>query len=139
MRFATKKRLVRIGFIAFAIWPPIQMALCTGFDVSPWKLFAWGMYAVPQVEPSARVLELQDGRPIAFDMDRLPPALKIELRRFELHRLALGKLKPPDDIAREVLEEFPELEGVAILVSDKKLNRSSAIVEMQTETYAYFR
>ncbi len=46
-----KKRLFGIALVVLAVWPAVQIGLVVRYDVSSWKLGAWGMYATPQRLP----------------------------------------------------------------------------------------
>lgn len=39
----------------FLIWPIFHIALVNNLTVSPWRLFGWGMYAVPDPESQSRL------------------------------------------------------------------------------------
>ena len=39
----------------FTLWPAVQIGLSFAYDVNPWKLASWGMYAAPQIPSWLRV------------------------------------------------------------------------------------
>jgi len=47
---AWKSRIVHLGLALVAVWPLVHMTLVRRFDVSPWKLAGWGMYATPRFD-----------------------------------------------------------------------------------------
>ena len=42
-----KTRLFGIALLVLGLWPAVQIGLVARYDVSPWQLAAWGMYASP--------------------------------------------------------------------------------------------
>ena len=53
-----KRTFVLALLIAFTLWPAVHLTLVRVYGVNPWKLGGWGMYAVPQLQPSVRVFGL---------------------------------------------------------------------------------
>ena len=55
-----KRRLVIAFLIGFALWPAVHRGLVAAYDVNPWKLAGWAMYARPHF-PSRVALYLVEG------------------------------------------------------------------------------
>ena len=139
MNSRLKKSLLCSALIFFALWPLLQFALVRSTGASPWKFSGWGMYCAPKRQVAARLLELRDGRPIAIDPERIPPPLAARIQYYELRRYALGGFLPPDDLARDALVSIPQLEGVVVLLRVGSLNRRSAQIESNVESFLYER
>jgi hypothetical protein len=97
-----KRRLVIALLVAFAIWPAVHRALVAAFDVNPWKLAGWAMYARPHFPPELRLYVLREGalRPLA----RLTPWEQTLADELVERRYTLGALASSDALSRALLE-----------------------------------
>lgn len=138
MTFDTKKRILRIVMVLFIVWPIAQFALTQFFDLSPWKLFGWGMYAAPQRNVRARVLEVRGDTVIDFARP-VPVEIRDRFQRFQIDRVALGNLLRPDEIADQILDAYPDLEGIMIVVGTKFIDSKTALIVEERENYIYMR
>lgn len=135
----TKRRIVHTGLLVFALWPAVQIALVQVFEVNPWKLMGWGMYATPQMPPELRLACDGPGGPGACPWPVLPPELEAAQLEFLRRRLGLGRLARPDQLAAALFAHDPALEGLSIEVVQPVLNVRTARIEERTTTYAYGR
>jgi len=97
MRAAARRVL---GFVA--VWPLVTLGLQAGWDVDPWKLMSFGMYAVPSRRPRDLVIQvevLERGAWRALPAGALPEAAA----SFAVWRQTLGELVSPLPLVREVL------------------------------------
>ncbi len=134
-----KKRLFSIALVVLAIWPAIQIGLVVRYDVSAWKLGAWGMYATPQRLPGLKLRGFSLGQMVAPFNRPYPPWLKAEMNHFQRYRRALGQLYPPASLGALILERRSDLDAVRLDVTELHLNLQSAMVEERETRYSYTR
>ena len=115
--FESKKRLLKVMLVLFALWPVAHGFLVESFVVNPWRLFGWAMYCVPTYEPQVRFFGFSDGKSgeIVFPSDH--PRAEIERVRYIRARGQIGDLASPEVLAAELFEIYPKLDGLAIDVS----------------------
>jgi hypothetical protein len=136
----SKRRLVGLFLVAFALWPAVQHGLVRVYDVDPWRLFGWAMYTVPGPMKTLRVVEIsRDGRFAALDFRRYDEADRAAVERFRIRRQSLGRLAGGDALARELLERHPDWEGVALPVLTLSLDRQSARTRHRVEQSHWWR
>lgn len=129
--------LALLGFVA--LWPLAHRALVARLELDPWKLSGFAMYTTPSLPVLAGVLAPRDGKIELVDEAALPVAARDALARFRLERLALGRLRRPDDVARALLAARPDLAGCAVLVQRTTLDPRTAYVRRRSEAFAYDR
>lgn len=132
--------MVAGGLIALALWPVIHAGLAARYQIDPWKLFGWAMYAVPPiVETDIRVFEhLEPGwRPL--HPSRVSAGEEAGLTRFLVRHRALGMLVTPEDFARAYLARRPEVTGIAVEVALTVLDPVSAHLVMRPRRFVYER
>ncbi len=132
-----KRVAIDLLLLAFALWPLAQIGLSLGYEVNPWKLGGWGMYAAPQIPAHVRVWCLDGGDVGVCPFETLPPDLDPALQEFLRLRLALGRLARPDGLAAALLAGYPELREVRIEVLQPFLDRATARIEERSTTYEY--
>jgi hypothetical protein len=134
-----KRTIVHGWLIGFALWPAVHIGLVKRWDVNPWKLMGWGMYAAPQMPAELRITgSLPDGSGFAL-ADELTEELAAEQYDFLRTRLGLGDLARPERLARAILDRNAALDGVTIEVDQPKLSRRTGIIEVRTTRYTYRR
>lgn len=134
------KRRLALALLAFvAAWPLVHRALVARFELDPWKHAGFAMYAAPSLPVLAAVLAPEAGALVLLDEESLPAGARAALERFRVERLALGRLRQPDDVARAVLAARPELAGVAVQVQRTTLDPRSARMRRASESYFYDR
>ena len=134
-----KKRLLLGVMVLLTVLPVLQIVLVKRYDVSPWKLAGWGMYAAPWRNPWARIDVLERGSWSEIDRKRTTPWLSSQLREFSDSRAALGRLCPPDRIADELWVERPEVTEVRITVREAVLDITSGMIVNRETPYRYKR
>jgi len=134
-----KKRLFGAALILLALWPAVQIGLVLRYDVSPWKLGAWGMYASPQRLPGLKLRGFREGIMVApFDRP-YPKWLQVELKNFQSYRRAMGQLYSPDRLGALILDRRPGLDALRLDVIETHLNKQTAMVEERETRYSYKR
>lgn len=125
-----KRRIVIAFLLLFAVWPAVHRSLVAGWDVNPWKLAGWAMYARPHFPPELRLYVLRGGgeRPIA----RLTPWEQTLADELVERRYTLGELASSDDLARALLERTRG-EGVAIELRTRFLDPDTAHIGERVE------
>ena len=134
-----KRRAVGIFLIAFAVWPLVHFSLTQRYDVSPWKLFGWGMYCVPGAMKTVRIMALTDRGMRTLNFQTYTPEERKWVDRFRMNRQALGLLASPERLAQGMLELRPEYDGVVIAVLTLSLNRETAHLNVGHEYSTHWR
>jgi hypothetical protein len=134
------KRAIVVGIVAWAaLWPFAHRALVGAFGVNPWKLGGWAMYTTATPPVLALVLVPAEGKLTALAESELAPGERAALRRFRAERHALGLLREPDDVARAVFAERPELRFVTVQVQQTRLDPETARMRATRWPYIYER
>jgi len=131
--------MVVSGVLAvFTVWPFVHMYLVSTYDLSPWKLAGWGMYAAPR--PNYRGMEIF-GRPTgAPEMEKLgapSPALSAEAGRFLERFRWLRQLAKPDDLVEAVRAEHPHWDEVRVVVFRSHVEPDTGMVVLKEFAYEY--
>ena len=132
-----KRRLVVAFVVAFAIWPALQRVLVQVYDVNPWKMAGWAMYAWPHLPPRIELRLVEGGRevPVA-ELDAWEQTLAAE---FIERRDSVGRLASPDSLAAELLAKNTRAEAVVVEVSDRFFDLPSATIQRRVERRTYRR
>lgn len=94
------RRRVARGLLVFvAVWPCVTLWLQARFEVDPWKLMSFGMYAAPGRRPSDLELSLSVEREGRWEPVAEPP----EAVPYRKWRLTLGRLASHRDLGRALL------------------------------------
>jgi hypothetical protein len=138
------KRNAVAALLAFvAIWPIAHRALVARYEIDPWKLGGFAMYATPTLPVLLGVLVEGEGegagRLVPLDESSLPLAARARLDRFRVERVALGRLREPRDAARAILAARPDLHGLVVLVQRTTLDPRSARTVASTQRFVYDR
>jgi len=131
MDAVAKGRVVRTALLAFALWPLVQMTLVWRYDVSPWKLAGWGMYAAPRFGLVG--MEVY-GRAGANDPWQQLATPSLEARAaahafLERHRW-LRRLASSRELVGLVRAQHPEWSQVRVDVAYPELDRTSGYVRL---------
>ncbi len=125
----TRRRRAAWAVLAFvAVWPAVTVVLQLGFDVDPWKLMAFGMYAAPARRPEDFAVSLTARRGATWEPLDLPE----EENRFIRRRYTLGKLVGLGGLAQRALESSGADEVRAEL-QQFRLDASTARVVLHRE------
>jgi len=135
----SKRRAIHAGLLLLTLWPLAHLGLAVGFGLNPWKLAGWGMYAVPQIPPTLRIVAHTPDELGSYELQTLPADLLPAAEAFLLARLGLGRLVQPREFARALLEFYPAIDGVTIEVIQPVLDRKSALIEETSASYRYDR
>ncbi len=134
MDLRAKTRVVHTALLALAVWPAIQIGLTERWDVSPWKLAGWGMYATPRF--SLVGMEIY-GRAAPDD-----PWTRIVAPSAELHAAAtaflerhrwLRRLASEEPLLEPVRALEPTWRELRIVVSYPVLDRETARVVLRED------
>jgi hypothetical protein len=134
-----KRTLVRSALIAFTIWPALHIALVKLYDVNPWKLAGWGMYSAPQLPSLVEVTGLTPDSVGRYPLRTIQPELAPVLDDFLLLRRHLGRVIEPADFARALLDYYPAIDGVEIVVVEPVLDLRSGMIVERRDRYEYLR
>lgn len=117
------ERTIALILVAVAAWPIAHRVLVARFEVDPWELFGWGMYATPSPQVQVRLEQLYEGRSLIV---RPSDATLKVLNEFAQRRTRLGRFVSLDSTAEEILALEPQMEGVALLVRRWSLDQETA-------------
>jgi hypothetical protein len=134
------KRRLAIGILVWvAAWPLGHRALVAAYDVNPWKLGGFAMYAtaIPPIQVVA--FEKAGDRLEPLDEHQLAPDAQRALLRFRIGRHALGRLRRPDDLGEALLRARPDLAWVLVAVQRMSLDAESARMTSTRQQYVYER
>src|SRR5690606_41069237 len=82
----------------------------------------FAMYARPTLPVLVALFVPADGQLELVDEEALPAEVRERLDRFRRERVALGRLREPDDVARALLDAHPGAAGVTIVVQRTDLH-----------------
>jgi hypothetical protein len=134
------KRNTVAALLAFtALWPLAQRGLVARFQVDPWKLGGFAMYATPTLPVLVAAFGGRTGGFVLLDESTLPADVRARLDRFRVERVALGRLREPRDSARAILAARPDLHGVVLVVQRTTLDPRTARTRAERERYVYDR
>ena len=140
VELSTPKRIAVYTFlVAFTLWPLVHIGLVKRYDVNPWKLAGWGMYSAPQLPAWLQLFALTSDSVGIYELQTVQPALQPAVDDFLRRRWGLRQLAEPDTLAQAMLEYYPGIDGVRIVVIQPFLDRHSGMIEERTATYEYRR
>jgi hypothetical protein len=123
-----KASIVHGALALLALWPLAHIALQARFDLSPWKLAGWGMYAAPRFGLIG--MEVY-GRAEDGEWEQLvapsPELQGVATDFLERHRW-LRKLASAGELLAAVRRGRPAWDTVKIVVSYPEIERSSGMV-----------
>lgn len=134
-----KRNAVLALLILVALWPAAHRALVARYGVDPWKLAGFAMYSTPSLPVLVALFVPEQGRLVLVEEAALPAPVRARLDRFRAERVALGRLREPEDVARLFLAARPDATGVMIAVQRTDLDRRSARTVSGKEIYSYDR
>jgi len=131
-------RFVVSLLVVVAVWPLLHRAGVAAWELNPWKLAGFAMYAthtttlVVLLEPGAGVWHPLDERALA-------PAARQGLAEFRRQRDALGRLRSPREMARLVFETEPARAHLLVTVQRLNLEPATARIGSRKSHYFYER
>lgn len=137
MTTTTKRRIVGLAMTGLSAWPCAQMWLVARYDLSPWKLAGWGMYAAPR--PEFLGLEIFGG-PVGAEGEKLTspnPELSQAANDFLERWRWLGRLAQPDEVASLVRQQHPEWASIRIVAYKPVLDRATSRVVLSETPFEY--
>ena len=114
-----KRRALKVGLVAFALWPVVQWGLASSYGVSPWKLGGWAMFTAPQFPVGVTPFEVRGDQLVPITDARLTPELRHEVRRLAGYRRTIGRFASSDRLAKALYKERPQW-GVVMVVIDSR-------------------
>jgi hypothetical protein len=133
-----KKYVVYGALLLLTLWPLVHVWLVERYDVSPWKLGGWGMYAAPR--PSFWGMEVYYRLAGSHDFVQLTtPTVpeRAEAGAFLQSHRWLRKLVPPDRFAGVVMDSDPRIDAVKIVVVHPVMNAKTGMIEASRNVYEY--
>ncbi len=127
-----RRRAARALLIFAAVWPCVTLWLQERFDVDPWKLMSFGMYAAPARRAADVELVVSVERGGAWVRVAEPPAEGAEFRKW---RRTLGRLTSHGALQRAVLAQSNATRA-RIEVRELRLDVETGRVVWRTETVA---
>jgi hypothetical protein len=134
-----KRIVVHVGLTLFTVWPAVHLGLVARYEVNPWKLAGWGMYAAPQFPAEVRVLCHTPDAVGTYELRTIQPEIEPAMLAFLERRLGLGRIAEPANFARALLDFYPAIDGVSIVVLQPILDRRTGLIEENSSTYSYRR
>lgn len=138
MIWKSKQAVVYAALCLLTAWPLFHMYLVKTFDLSPWKLAGWGMYAAPRFSQiSVDIFGHVPGVEELQFVTTLPPELYPAMAQFlETYRW-LRRLTPYEKIARALLEAHPEYDTIRLLISHPTLETQTGMVVISQDVFDY--
>lgn len=131
MTLRWKWRLVHAGLVLLTLWPLAQIGLALRYDLSPWKLFGFGMYAAPRFGMLG--MEIYGRRQADGSEEQLvaptPELQALAGRYLESYRW-LGRLASAEELAQAALAFRSDWDQVRIVVFRPRLDPSTGLVVM---------
>ena len=124
------RRRAAIALLMFvAGWPAVTLVLQSRWDVDPWKLMSFGMYAAParRVDDTRLTLEVRCGG--RWEQT----SLDAEAAHFLRWRRTLGALISTDRLAQALAASRPECDGTRITIRRFVLDPKTARVRVDDE------
>ena len=134
-----KRIAVYALLVAFTLWPLVHIGLVKRYEVNPWKLAGWGMYSAPQLPAWVQLFALTPDSVGIYELQTVQAALQPAMDGFLRQRRGLGQLVEPDALARAMLDYYPAIDGVRIVVVQPYLDRNTGMIDERMETYEYRR
>jgi hypothetical protein len=121
------------------LWPLVQIGLCFRYDVSPWKLAGWGMYAQPRLGASLNVEARTSPDGVAEPLPPVAYDVMVEADRFLQDWRWLRRLVRPDRFAERVFAAFPQYQVLEVVVNNHVLDRDTGFIVTEPVRFPYVR
>jgi hypothetical protein len=140
LTIARKTRLLVAGVGLVTLWPLVHLGLCARYDVSPWKLAGWGMYATPRPRTLGMEVHGRPGDAAPFAQLTAPaPALQRAGADFLERWRGLGRLARRDGVAAAVFAAQPAWTELRIEVYRSHLDAGTGMVGLRRDDRHYRR
>ncbi|MBL8954632.1 MAG: hypothetical protein JNK82_27895 [Myxococcaceae bacterium] len=127
------RALARALLVFVTLWPCVTLWLQARFDVDPWKLMSFGMYAAPSRRPSDVELVLSVERDGAWVQVPEPVGEGTAFRKW---RRTLGRLASHEALGRVLLTQTAAKQA-RIEVRELRLDRETGRVTWRSEAVLY--
>ena len=122
--------VTRAFWCVLACWPGVTLLLQQVYDVDPWKLMSFGMYATPPRRPADLDVRLSVRRSAGWS--EVPAVvLASEVERFRQSKQALGALADPQAILNG-LTALPNVQEACVQWRAPRLDRRNSQVFFAT-------
>lgn len=128
----TRRQLARILVAFVACWPLVTLGLQVAWDVDPWKLMSFGMYATPGRRPEELKVKVE------VQKDGLWHEVAAEVRPLQKWRVTLGTLAPIEPLARAVCKR-EKADKARVTLRWFRLDPNTARVVVKEEVFDYQR
>ena len=132
-----KRRVVVVFFALFALWPLAHRGLVAAYDANPWKLAGWAMYTRPHFPSRVELIGLRGGE--EQTITELTPWERTLLDEYVERRYTLGDLASPGDLAEALLERLAGDEAIAVRVTTRYFDLSSARIRERVQRLEFRR
>ena len=136
MASGSKRRLVFAVLGALSLWPVAHHALVASFDMDPWRLLGFSMYATPKRQ--MKVLSVEMGWPpeVPAEQRALAPeqrtAFDRRLRDLRNGRKTLGRLYPWRATMGDLLALLPDEVGRLTVTLSQSYVDPQAMLRIRT-------
>ena len=132
-------RAVLVLLAAFTAWPMLHIVLTAVQGSDAWKLGGFGMYATPRPRVTLR-LEVDAGRGLAeYDPMTLDGPLQRKYAETRESMAILGAWASAEPLAAAILERYPAVRTVAVLVDTTVMDPEEATLVQSTARFTYGR
>lgn len=113
------------------LWPAVHAILVARYEIDPWELFGWSMYARPAARVQilvevARHEEVEAGKETAYRPLRAMGQTRDNIKKFARRRTALGELASTATLAKTLQDEDPTLSELRITTRSIQLDPKTA-------------
>jgi hypothetical protein len=140
MAWTLRRRLVVALLVLLTVWPVVHLWLAFRFQVSPWKLCGWGMYATPRFDQVG--MEIY-GRETAESEPRLlvdpDPEVRAAATRFLESFRWLRELTPRGSLVEVVLAAHPAWREIEVVVFRPHMDAATGVVRTERVAYRHRR
>jgi hypothetical protein len=137
---ALKGKILAVALCALTAWPAVHIYLVKRFDLSPWKLGGWGMYASPRFGMLGMEVYGRTGADAEWTKLTAPSAeLRNEATVFLERYRWLRRLARPDALTQGALQAHPEWRELRVIVFQPELDKQTGMVVMKQVSYDYPR
>ena len=136
MKARTLKLVFSHLLIIFLCWPLVHFYLVKEYDINPWKLFGFAMYATHHQSGVTIVDITQDnGRQVL--PSSLPDKVQKQLYAYIDKRTFWGKFVVPDELGKSILISNENYKQIMIRVFTLRLEGKTGMIKSRAMDYHY--